>query len=312
MSETNGDTWRDGQWLKIGVMTPAPLVESVSDLLGVLSGAGVELSPENRDGVRISAFFRAPADPDAGKQLLVDLRARLAELFALYDQPMPSLVQEFFPDQDWATSWQQYFRPFEVVPGLVIRPSWEEYAPAAGEQVIMMDPGQAFGTGQHASTSMALDLLRISLQNVENARVLDVGCGTGILAMAAALFGAETVLAIDNDPEAVRVARENIAANHLTRTIRVSGRSLTDTEGSFDLICANIIHNVLVEMAPELVVRLAPGGRLVLAGILAGEQEENIVRVYEELGCRPEERRHTDEWTALRLTKTAQEKKCRK
>ncbi len=301
MSEKRGDGQQNGQWLKICVMTPAPLAESVSDLLGVLSGSGVELSPEDREGILISSFF---ADPPDQAQCIADVEERLAELFSLYDHPMPALIIEHFADQDWATSWQQYFHPFAVIPGLVIRPSWEAYQARDGERVIMMDPGQAFGTGQHASTSMALDLLRTSLKTLgDNARVLDVGCGTGILAMAAALFGAGTVLAIDNDPEAVRVARENIAANHLTETIRVSGQSLTDTKGSFDLVCANIVHNVLVNMAPELATRLALGGQLVLAGILAGEQEENIVRIYEELDCWPVERCYTDEWTALRLKK---------
>ena len=303
MSEKSGDGRQKGQWLKIGVMTPAPLAESVSDLLGVLSGSGVELSPEGREGILISSFF---ADPSDQARCIADVEERLTELFSLYDHPMPALVIEHFVDQAWATSWQQYFHPFAVIPGLVIRPSWEEYQARDGERVIMMDPGQAFGTGQHASTSMALDLLRTSLKTLgDNARVLDVGCGTGILAMAAALFGAGSVLAIDNDPEAVRVARENIAANHLAQTIRVGGQGLAEIAGSFELICANIVHNVLVDMAPELAARLALGGQLVLAGILAGEQEENIVRIYEKLDCWPVERRHADEWTALRLKKRA-------
>jgi len=291
-------------WIKISLWTPPKLAEAVSDLLGVLSGAGVELRPPAAKGVLISAFFQVPQDRGAQEELFAELTGRLADLFDLYQQPAPVLTKKYFADQDWATSWQEYFHAFAVIPGLVIRPSWEPYQAEEGERVIIMDPGQAFGTGQHASTRMALELVRDSLREMDGGRVLDVGCGTGILAMAAALFGADSVLAIDNDPEAVRVARENVAINQLEQTIRVSGRDLMEIEGEFELICANIVHNVLVDMAPELTTRLVPGGRLVLAGILAGGQEENIIRVYREQGCRPVAQRYADEWTALLLQKT--------
>ncbi len=291
-------------WLKITVLAPPHMAEAVSDLLGVLSGAGVELRPGQQRGVPISAFFHLAGDGDEASQRIKELEKRLGELFDLYGLTAPVLEKEYFADQDWATSWQEYFHAFAVIPGLIIRPSWEPYQAEEGERVIVMDPGQAFGTGQHASTSMALELVRDSLREMGGGRVLDVGCGTGILAMAAALFGADSVLAIDNDPEAVRVASENIAINQLEQRIRVSGRDLQEIEGTFDLICANIVHNVLVDMAPELTARLVPGGRLVLAGILSGEQEENIIRVYRVLGCSPVARRHTDEWTGLLVRKS--------
>jgi ribosomal protein L11 methyltransferase len=133
-------------------------------------------------------------------------------------------------------------------------------------------------------------------------KVLDIGTGTGILAMGAALFGAEKIVAIDNDPEAVLVAGENIAHNMLKGKITVSGDDLNDLAGSFDLVCANIIHDVLVEMAPDIARLLTDNGSVVLAGILQGEQEENIIRVYQGMGLSMQKSLYEDEWVSLLLT----------
>ncbi|HFQ88596.1 MAG TPA: methyltransferase domain-containing protein, partial [Desulfobulbus sp.] len=177
--------------------------------------------------------------------------------------------------------------------------------PGPGQQVLEMDPGMAFGTGQHASTRMALALVTATCRDQRPAAVLDVGTGTGILAMAAVLFGAGEAVAIDNDPEAVRVAAGNIRVNRLQDRIRVSGDTLDDCRGPFPLVCANIVHDVLVEMAPAFRRLLAPGGRIVLAGILAGEQEESIGRAYGRLGLQPVRSLHSDEWAALLLVDTS-------
>ena len=204
-------------------------------------------------------------------------------------------------DQDWATSWQQYFKPFEIVPGLVIKPSWEEYQPTPGQHILELDPGMAFGTGQHASTQMALALIKKSIETATPEQVLDVGTGTGILAMAAALFGAGRVVAVDNDPDAVVVARENIKKNRLDGKIGVSTTPVAQIMGTFELVCANIVHDVLVEMAQMLAGRTATDGHLVLAGILSGEQEAHIIAVYHALGLQFCERRYQEEWVALLL-----------
>ena len=228
----------------------------------------------------------------------------MTELFALYGCVPEKPVVTLLADQDWATSWQQYFKPFEIVPGLVIKPSWEAYQPEPGQHVIEMDPGMAFGTGQHASTRMALALIKKSMQGTTaNSQALDVGTGTGILAMAAALFGAERVVAIDNDPDAVRVAQENIEKNGLAGKIETSATPVERLQGAFQLVSANIVHDVLVEMAGILATLTAPGGHLVLAGILSGEQEENIVGVYLGLGLQPLDRLYQEEWVALQFMK---------
>ncbi|ADW16687.1 ribosomal L11 methyltransferase [Desulfobulbus propionicus DSM 2032] len=295
-----------GQWLKISLFCPLPLLEPVSDLMGVLSGSGVEQSPETDAGALVSGFFRLTAD-DAGRpshsaeQILTEVTERMTELFALYNLVPQTPTTTLLADEDWATSWQQYFKPFEIVSGLVIKPSWEAYQPAPGQQVIEMDPGMAFGTGQHASTRMALELIKGSMESIQPQEALDVGTGTGILAMAATRFGAKRVIAIDNDPDAVAVARENIEKNGLAGRIEVSATPVTQIQGSFPLVCANIVHDVLVDMAPALAALTAAGGHLVLAGILRGGQEANILGVYGNLGCASLDRRYQDEWVALLL-----------
>lgn len=300
MSAHNESTPTGPQWLKITLFCPALLLEPASDLLGVLSGTGVEQSPETREGALLSGFFPLPVDAVA-EELLARVRRELGELFALYNCPTPDLTTALLADEDWATSWQQYFKPFEIVPDLVIKPSWEPFQPAPGQHVIELDPGIAFGTGQHASTQMALALVREHLKETPAGQALDVGTGTGILAMAAALFGAETVIAIDNDPEAVTVAKENVADNALTHQITVSGTPVDQIPGAYALVCANIVHDVLVDMAPELARLTAPGGSLVLAGILSGEQEANILAVYGKLGLQACSCLHQDEWASLRM-----------
>jgi len=310
MTTTNDTHPNDRQWLKISLFCPHRLLESAADLIGVLSGAGVEQSPETEAGATISGFFQlrtATGEPhplgNSATAILARVEQEMTQLFALYgcvpEQPATTLLA----DQDWATSWQQYFKPFAIVPGLVIKPSWESFQPEPGQHVIEMDPGMAFGTGQHASTRMALALIQHSMETIQPQRVLDVGTGTGILAMAAALFGAKQVVAIDNDPDAVTVARENIEKNRLSGTIEVSARSVALIRGTFQLVSANIVHDVLVAMALELAALTANGGHLVLAGILSGGQEENIVRVYGDLGLQPIDRLYQDEWVALLLCK---------
>lgn len=299
MDEKNTEP-ADRKWLKLSLQTPTRLVESVSDMLGVLSGSGVEISPETEGESVISGFFPVEKGDDV-EAIISSSRPALEELFQLYAEPIPELRTEIIDDQDWATSWKRFFTPVEIVPGLIIKPSWEEYQAEGNEKIIEMDPGQAFGTGQHASTRMALSLLSTSLSEQPVEKALDVGTGTGILAMAAVMFGVDSVVAIDNDPEAVRVAGENVEANGLAGKISVGVTDLDQVQGPFPLILANIVHDVLVEMAPQFRKLLAPGGRVILAGILQGKQEENIIRVYGALGLDLQTSEHDGEWAALLL-----------
>jgi len=298
---TSDTTDSQSQWLKITFFCPIELLEPAADLVGILSGTGVEQSPETDDGATISGFFQLGPSVPAAAEIKAQVVEQLGDLFSLYNQTLPQLTTTLLADEDWATSWQQYFKPFAIVPGLVIKPSWEEYSPKNGEQVIEMDPGMAFGTGQHASTRMALALIQESMATIKASSALDVGTGTGILAMAALLFGAQQAVAIDNDPDAVRVAQENIDQNGLGGKIAVSTTPVEQIQSTFPLVIANIVHDVLVAMAPTLTRLTSSGGHLVLAGILSGPQENNIIRVYENLGYALLNRQYQDEWVALQF-----------
>jgi ribosomal protein L11 methyltransferase len=164
-----------------------------------------------------------------------------------------------------------------------------------------MDPGMAFGTGHHATTSLSLDLLRqiIANNDKKDLSVLDVGCGTGILGMGAALFGATKVLGIDNDPEAVRVATGNVALNKCDSVMDVSITALTELTQPFDCIVANIIHDVLITMIGDFKRLIVPNGSLVLSGILQGYQERNIIEQFEKSVFSLIKNRKQGEWVAL-------------
>lgn len=292
------------QWLKITCNTPSILSEAAADLIGVLSNTGVEQSPDKGAGCRISGFFQLDtSDPTDAQieELTALVSKRLEELFSLYDHQMGAIEATLIDDQDWATSWKQFFNTFEIVPGLVIKPTWEQYTPESGQHVIEMDPGMAFGTGQHASTKMALSLLTKTFQGMSDkaATILDIGTGTGILAMAGAIYGGQQVKAIDNDPDAVTAATDNVANNGLTDHIDVSITELADIQGTYAVICANIIHDALVDMADAIRQRSAPGASLVLAGILKGQQEQNIITTYQKRGYALTATEYQDQWVAL-------------
>jgi ribosomal protein L11 methyltransferase len=292
------------KWFRLSIQTPLPLVEAVSDLLGVLSGCGVEIKPEINDTCLVNSFF-VKENGATEKKIINSLRDELKLLFELYGRRCPELTGETFADENWAVSWKQYFTAVEIVPGLIVKPSWESYESVGyrqGEQnkkIIELDPGQAFGTGQHESTRLALSLLSNCFKGKKIDRVLDVGTGTGILAMAAALFGDAQVTGIDNDSEAVRAAGKNVAANKLSRQISVSNYGLESLTGQYNLILANIVHNVLVEMAPLFRNLLYPDGMVILSGILTGEQEKSINRVYCQLGFIQIGEEKDGEWIAM-------------
>jgi ribosomal protein L11 methyltransferase len=211
-------------------------------------------------------------------------------------------------DVDWAERWKEHFKPLPIGPRVWIVPSWEyDFRAPSGAVVITLDPGMAFGTGQHATTALCLELLEAGLTEPGSRRLLDVGCGSGILAIAAARLGCDEVLAIDNDPVAVSVAHENVAQNGVGEVVRASADDVAAVAQSFDWVVANIIAHTLIELARPLVERTRPGGSLVLSGVLTGQADEVIAAMgsaARELGRSPPvvvDRRNRDEWIAVRL-----------
>ena len=293
------------QWLKVSITTDPVLIDAIEDFMMGISGAGVELAVDQPgDTATLNAWFdKNQEDQPDTNLILTQLASHLQELATIFEVAVPTITTTFIEDEDWSATWKEHFKPFAIIPGLIIVPTWEEYQPKEQEQVIVMDPGMAFGTGHHATTSLSLQLVQAALAGKSNTSVLDVGTGTGILGMAAALFGASMVLAIDNDPEAVSAAKKNVAINKLQQIMEVQITPLASLTAPFSLVIANIVHDVLLELAPDLGRLTASGGQLILSGLLAGQQVTNIVACFTALGFSLNRQEQKKEWAALLFAK---------
>ena len=218
---------------------------------------------------------------------------------ALRDLGVEMRVRRSVADEDWAECWKQFYHPRRIGQGLVICPSWEEYRPAPGEKVLILDPGMAFGTGYHASTALCMELLEEDLLRRPADTVLDVGIGSGILSISALLLGAGRVLGVDLDPVAVRVARENLSRNNLAERAEVQLFEGVP-QGRFDLVLANLVAQVLGDLAADLASALAPGGRLVAGGIVV-ERRDEVVAAMVAQGLEVEAERERESWVGLLL-----------
>ena len=310
-------------WNKIIIEADSRMTEAVAAYLADLSGSGVEISSSEGDLIndinnpaafeKITTYISIdPSDSDNETILkkINELKQFLANLPLIFTEcPAPQFFTEMIMEEDWGKAWKSFFTSFQITPKLTIKPSWEKTKKKSqeenGEHIIEMDPGLAFGTGHHASTQMALLLLEKLYQSrtMKLEKVLDVGTGSGILAMGCGLFGALNVLAIDNDPDAVETAKGNIIRNRLEDIITVSDQDIASIESGFNLIVANIIHDTLAEMAKLLTGLLAPKGYLILSGILKGDQENSIREIYTGQGLSFIEIMTKDEWAALQFQK---------
>jgi ribosomal protein L11 methyltransferase len=270
---------------------PADAADACTALLFERGAAGVE---EREAGLVPMPGARQPG---SGRVLLVAFfedgeaaRQAAAEL------DVPAELAEI-PDRDWGEEWKKGLGPI-TVGRLFLRPSWVEAAPPAGAAEVVLDPGMAFGTGTHATTSLCLGAIDDFLARRPGGSVLDVGTGSGLLAIAARKLGAGRVAANDNDPVAVAVAGENAARNGAP--LELTGEAPETIPGAFDLVVANILANVLVDLASVLARKTAPGGELVLAGILV-PQEEEVRLPFLASGLLPLSGERRGEWSLLRF-----------
>lgn len=279
---------------------------TITSFAAALADGGVEsIDHDQLKPVRAEIIFYLLTDDPKLSAKRAGLEALLNNLHHLHPEAPPRISQEeVIQEEDWGKKWKESFKTFHLTNRLVIKPSWEEYTAQGDEIIIEMDPGMAYGTGLHASTRMAWELTEQYFSELQTSpQVLDVGTGTGILAISSALFGATAVLAVDNDPDAVEAARNNIKANLLSDKIKVSGTDLADIDGKFDLIIANIIHDTIITLAPELSRRLKDQGALVLSGILAGPQAQNIKERFRALGLTQVNQKNSEEWEAITFQK---------
>jgi ribosomal protein L11 methyltransferase len=218
---------------------------------------------------------------------------------AALDASLAPRIEEIVGDE-WRDEWKKHFKPFALCADIVIRPPWEAYEGPPVAHLLELEPGRAFGTGLHETTSLVASVLSEHRAELSGKAVLDVGCGSGILALVALVFGAARARAIDNDPDVVPVARENAERNGLGGKLEVDTTPLGELSEIYPVVVANIEAGVLERLAPALVRAVAPGGLLVLSGILVPQGD----RVREAFGglaleARPEK----GEWIALALRK---------
>ena len=206
-------------------------------------------------------------------------------------------------ENDWANSWKQYYKTLKIGNRIVIVPAWETYEPKDDEIVVRMDPGMAFGTGTHETTRLVIELLEDYTE--KGCRMLDVGTGSGILAICASKLGAKSCNAYDIDPMAVRVANENIRDSGQTNIVcEVSDllKQVDLSEGPYDLICANIVADIIIRMTPDVGRYLADDGVLLASGIIA-ERADDVIACFEKNGFTIKEKRIDNGWCALAVRK---------
>jgi ribosomal protein L11 methyltransferase len=279
----------DSNWAEITCAVPEAMAEELADFLLELTGNGVSIENRTVDTFNIDDLVTEPVKKVKGylpaDDSLAESLARIdAYLVASSDTcpgyshtpPTVAILQE----EDWANSWKANFKPTRIGSRLVIKPSWEDYAATGSDIMLELDPGMAFGTGTHATTRLCLEALeRLVYEEQALARgggVLDVGCGSGVLGIAAALFGAPKVVAIDIDPIAIAVTSENAAINGVTAVVATSTTPLAEVGGEFSLVVANILAEALVQMSGLLTERVVAAGFLILSGILC-EREEFVI-----------------------------------
>ena len=301
-------------WWELRLVVPASVADDVAALLVVEGALGAELVGAAGAAVPTAIAERpwsaAPVASDAREVELVvsypgewsraAVQAAARPTLAGIGQGQAAVRLRRRAERDWAEAWKRHFHPMRFGARLWIAPSWEP-PPRVGANahVITLDPGLAFGTGQHETTALCLEVLEARL--APGATLLDVGCGSGVLAIAAALLGGRSIVAIDNDRDAVAVARENIAANKVR--VRTGAAPLARVRGRFDWVVANITADVLTVLAESLVGHLAPGGTLLLSGLLAVQEREvrRVFRAASPGALRIVERRARGEWVALVL-----------
>ncbi len=275
------------RWLELTVRTHPEAVEAVSELLSLYTPGGVaieepiELLDEGQEyrvltGEPVHVHAYLPID---GRE--EELRQQVAEglwhLASLGNHFVGDLQTRTVNEEDWAHAWKDYFHVTHIGRRLVIRPSWREYIPGQGEVVLELDPGMAFGTGLHPTTRMCLE--QVEQWTIKGMHVLDVGTGSGILALAAARLGAASVYCIDNSNVAVESARANVAINGLADKVTVMPGELDEATvarmaGQYDMVLVNIIAHVIGAMAAQLAQVLAPGGLLIASGIIEARRQD--------------------------------------
>jgi ribosomal protein L11 methyltransferase len=307
-----------GAWLEMAVEADVEAVEAVSEILGRAAPGGTSVEPafelvDEGLGARLDpsrpAIVRAylPArDRASAERAAAEVAETLGHLQAFGLRPIGELQTRIVEEADWADAWKAYFPVMRVGRRLVIRPTWRRHRRAPDDVVLALDPGMAFGTGLHPTTRLCLAGVEALADRgvLEGARVLDVGCGSGILAIAALKLGAATAIGLDTDPIAIEATLANARRNALVRRVRVREGSLPSGDRPFDVVLANLIAGLLVPLADGLFRELVPRGHLLASGIFV-DREGDVRDAFESAGLAVTGRTAEGDWVALEAVRRA-------
>ncbi len=312
MSSAEGGQAAQGTWLELAVSADLEAVEAVSEILSRFAAGGTSVEPGFdlvEEGLSAEVDPSKPAtvraylparDTVAAERLVREAELALGHLQAFGLRPIGDFHTRLVHEKDWATAWKAHFPVLRIGRRLIVRPTWRRHRPAGEEVVIALDPGMAFGTGLHPTTRLCLAGLEhwADEGRLAGRRVLDVGCGSGILAIAAGSLGAGALLGLDTDPIAIEATRENACRNGLARRLVARQGTLPSGEAPFELVLANLIASLLVRLAGALRAELSPGGRLLASGIFR-DREADVRAAFEVTGLTMVGRLEEGDWVAL-------------
>ncbi len=304
-------------WYEVRIKTTEEAYDAVTEMLTNIGAGGVAIEDPNdiiselskpdsldyaddeflgslEDGVTIKAYF---SEEVSISELTSLIKEKLKFIGQFLEVGEGFIGTSQVDDEDWSTSWKKYYKPLNLTDKLVIKPSWEDYEKKEDEIVIEMDPGMAFGTGTHETTKMCSVLLEKYI--IPGDTVVDLGCGTAILSIIAAKLGAKAVTAVDIDEVAAKVAKENCAINGVAAQVEVFRGVIDDLKKEkSDIIVANIIANVIIDISGKISSYLKKDGLFITSGIIK-ERREEVLEAYTKLGFKCEQIDEIGEWVAI-------------
>jgi len=277
-------------WNQITIDVPDEIKDAILGELSADDVAGVWESGEPQPGLtRLVVYSSSPS-------VLPAILARLEPVFARNQRPFPAVESGDVADRDWLEEWKKSYTSFPIGSDFFVIPSWSKNSCPQGRRPIRIDPGQAFGTGTHETTQLTLEAME--RWSPAGLRVLDLGCGSGILAIAAQLLGASSVIACDVDPVAVSVALSNFSRNAIHGIVTYCGSVDAAASNSVERVCCNITADLIVDLLPEISRVLCPGGVVIFSGILL-EQQELVRNALDRAHLKIAEETARGEWCAI-------------
>ena len=299
------------KWLELSVEAPPEYVEPLTHIFyrygegGVAIESPAEFNPDEGETPPVPATVKVvtfiPLDESARERRSnIDVAVKLVAHFAQISEIKEREVEE----EDWESNWKEHFHPIRVGSNLVICPTWRTHKVTDGDVLIKLDPGMAFGTGHHPTTRMCMELLETLISGGE--KVIDVGCGSGILAISAVKLGAQEVLGVETEERSVGIALENCKLNDISSQVTVLNGSFPEIEvekSAYDVAVANIAAKVIVDLSEYISSAVVDGGKLVLSGILESSLDD-VEKCYLMQGVRFDKILVDGDWTAVLATKT--------